>query len=742
MVLAGLRVLKQRIWKRQVERTPALVQLHTTECGAACLGIVLAYFGLTVPMEELRGACQVNRDGSSAADIAAAARRYGLHVTGWRKEPEALRTMKMPVIAHWELNHFVVLEGYRQGRWRVNDPAHGRVSVSEEAFAESFTGIVLQPEPAPGFQRGGHRQGVWTRIWHLMRRDRPAAVFAALAGLLLTVPFLALPALLAAFVDEVLVGGASGWTGALVAGFAAAGVLVYLLVWLQQFAFRKLTVRLAVGESANMVWHLLHLPASYFEHRYAGDIASRVHLASGVAANAATGAALLAVELCMGVLLAVVLVAINPLLGIVVVAIAALTIAAMRITSRARTDHERQLGREQASLASIEAAGLRHIDHLRATAGEDDFFARWSGHQAREIVARQRFVELGHAIAALPGFASLLSATAVFGIGGQRVFSGDMTAGALVGFFALSVAFIAPVGRFANFADRLNVLEADLQRIDDVLDAEQQDNAGSSDAEPPDGPQAPTRVTTVAGRLRLAGQVELRDITFGYRRNAAPLIENFNLIVEPGQRVALVGTTGSGKSSVLSLVNGELEPWSGQVLFDGIDRGMVPLEVLHSSLATVDQRLTLFAATVLENLTMWNPSLDESQVIEAARDALCHEDILQRDGGYDARIDEEGRNFSGGQRQRLEIARALASNPTILLADEATSSLDAVTEQHIDDALRRRGITCILVAHRLSTIRDCDEIIVLERGRVVQRGTHDALVSDAGGAYASLVYSQ
>lgn len=746
--------------RRRVKRTPAVAQLHSTECGAACLSIILQYFGRTVPNEELREACGVNRDGASAADIAAAAKRYRLRVTGWRKEPETLRDMDMPVIAHWEFSHFVVIEGFHRGRWRINDPAQGRISLSPAALSESFTGIVLALAPGDGFERGGRRHSVWRRIWQMMSNDRAAVGYAALVGLLLAVPALVLPALLAAFVDEVLARRSAGWAAPLVSGFIAAGALIYGLTWLQRVMFRKLGVRLAVEGSAHMVWRLLHLPSSWFEHRYSGDIAARVDLAAGTATQASVSAALLAVELAVSALLGAVLVALDPLLGIIVVAIAGMTIAVMRATSRTRTDHERRLGREQATLAGIEAAGLRHIDHLRATAGEDDFFARWSGHQAREIVARQRFVELGHVIAALPIFARLLAAMAIFSIGGHRVFSADMTAGSLVGFFLLATAFLAPIGRFANLADSLQILEADLERIDDVLDAGRRpDPARQPETGPPEPQQPPPSrlspapdtvhgeparplVATLSGRLRLAGHVEMRNVTFGYRRGIAPLIEDFSLVVEPGQRVAIVGATGAGKSSILSLLNGELTPWSGQIRFDGAERDEVPFEVLQSSIATVDQRLTLFAATVRDNLTMWNPAIEESQMIEAARDALCHDEIVRRHGGYDALVDEEGRNFSGGQRQRLEIARALTSNPTILLADEATSALDAVTEQRIDDALRRRGVTCVMVAHRLSTIRDCDHIVVLDRGRVCQRGTHDELMGDADGQYAQLVHAQ
>ncbi|MXZ98793.1 MAG: ATP-binding cassette domain-containing protein [Acidimicrobiaceae bacterium] len=732
----------RRLRRRRV-RTPVVPQMHVTECGAACLGSLLAHFGRWVSAEELRVACGVNRDGASAADLVAAAQRYGLRLAGWRLEPESLAGLAMPVILHWEFNHFVVLEGVRRGRWLLNDPANGRRSVSDDEFDKAFTGVVLVPSVTPEFRPGGRRRGVVRRLWPWLASSRGPLAFAAAAGLLLAVPHLALPLLLSVLVDNAFGVVRDTWSAPIVAAFTAAGLVIYLLVWLQQRTFRKLRLRLAVARSAGLLSHLLNLPARFFDHRYVGDVASRVQLVNSVASTAAVTVARLAVDLIMSITLLALMFAFDALLASLVALIAAAMVALMRVFSRLRTDQERQLRRDQAALYSIAAAGLRDLDTLRATAGEDDFFARWSGHQARELTTRQKFSEMGQVAGSLVGFSGLASAVVVYSVGGWRVMAGEMTIGALVGFFALAGSFLAPIGRFVQFADGLQILEADLQRIDDVLDAPPENGAAPAGAGPSGGAgRRTTAVATFRGRLRLAGRVELRSVTFGYRRGRSPLIDDFSLVVEPGQRVAIVGASGSGKSSLLSLIGGERRPWSGQVLFDDAPRDEIPRAVLRSSLATVDQRVTLFAATVHENLTMWDPSIDDAQVVNAAQSALIHEEVMRRDGGYGSMCHEGGRNFSGGQRQRLEIARALAGNPTILLADEATSSLDAATERRIDDALRRRGMTCIIVAHRLSTIRDCDEIVVLDGGRIAQRGTHEQLISDPDGHYATLVRAE
>ena len=408
-----------------------------------------------------------------------------------------------------------------------------------------------------------------------------------------------------------------------------------------------------------------------------------------------------------------------------------------RVAGQRRSDENRQVRREQALLAGVGASGLRNVESLRATAGEDAFFTRWSGYQARELTARQRFAELGHVTASLPRLFLLLGAAVVFGLGGLRVISGDLSIGMLMGFYVVAGNFLQPLGRFVQFADMFQTLEADLQRIDDATAVsedpmlERQRNAVSGS------------VATLGGRLRLAGRLELRNVTFGYRLNHQPLFENFNLTVEPGQRIALIGPSGSGKSTLLKLASGEYTPWSGEILFDGVPIGEVPRRVFTGSTAVVDQHIFLFAGTVRDNLTMWDPTVPEHQLVAAAKDASIHDEIMGRPSGYDAEVEEGGANFSGGQRQRLEIGRALGQNPSVLFLDEATSRLDAVTELSIDDALRRRGCTCLIVAHRLSTIiRDCDQIITLERGREVQRGAHEDLIADEQGLYYQLIQAQ
>ena len=731
--LKRVRASRGEVPARRRTRTPVLLQLTQTECGAACLGIVLAHFGRWVSIEELRETCSVGRDGCNAADIYRAARRYGLETKGWRKQPRELRGMTPPMILFWEFDHFVVLEGFAKGRFLINDPANGHRTVGEEEFDRAFTGVTLTFRPGPDFRPGGVRPGLLYRVLPWLRDVKKPLAFAMCCGLLLTLPSLALPFLAGLFVDFVLSGREPSWGGTLIGALLAAAGLLYLLTWLRERCLRRLSVRLSIDHAERFMTRLFRLPMRFFSHRLSGDLTSRIQLLDAVANTATAHFVGILIELVTSVAFLGLMLAYDPLLCAVVVGLGALGAAAMRVLARARVDENRRLRREQGILCGIGMFGLGKIDTLQATAAEDDFFSRWTGHQARELRARQRFAELGYVNAALPLLFLILGNAAVLGLGGWRVMSGDMTLGMLTAFYMAAVNFMQPIGRFIQFADTFQILEADLQRLDDVFDApEDRDFAPASGA-------SGDRVAAFAGRLRLKGRIELRDVTFGYQDNREPLFKDFSLTVEPGQRVAIVGPSGSGKSTLSALVAGIQQPWSGEVLIDGHPRGAIPRELLHGSMSLVDQHVFLFADTVRENLTMWIPEVPDQILVAAAQDATIHEEIVSRPLGYDAPVDEAGRNFSGGQRQRLEIARALVNNPSVLILDEATSSLDTITEVRIDDALRRRGCTCLIVAHRLSTIRDCDLIVVLDRGREVQRGAHQDLMRDADGLYRQLV---
>ncbi len=713
-------------------RTPLVMQLEETDCGAACLGSILAFYGCWVSLEQLRDACDVGRDGSNLEDIAIAARTFGLKATGWKAEISKLSTLPLPIILHWGFNHFVVLERVEKDCFYLNDPAHGHRTVNLDVFDRDYTGIALVVEPGPEFRPSGVRPNIIRWLWNWLQEYRSILNRTIIFGLLLAVSSLLLPILLGLFVDRVLIAGELALSPILIAAVIASGLFTYVLTWLQLRSLREIIVRLSINQSDRFLGCLLSLPIRFYAHRFAGDLAMRMRMINQVADIGAGQLVRIAVDCVMSLAFLAVMLAYDLLLSIAVAGIGAVCIVLIRILILLRRDQNHRLRREQGLFLGICAAGLKTVENLQAMSRENDFFAKWSGRQARELNARQKFTELGHISAALPEFFQLIAAAAVFGLGGWRMLSGDMTIGELIGFYVLAGNFLLPLMRVAQYSDLLATIEADLARMDDVFNAAQNPSSAASDID------SNQEIKFLNDRLRLVGRLEFRDVTFGFKRNRKPLIKNFNLVVEPGQRVALVGRSGSGKSTVSLLAAGLYQPLSGQVLYDNHAIDSIPREVFCRSVAMVDQHPVLFSTSVQNNLTMWDVTVPDDQITSAARDARIHQDIIARRGAYESKIEEGGCNFSGGQRLRLEIARALINNPSFLILDEATSGLDAMTEFEIDDRIRQRGCSCLIVAHRLSTIRDSDLIVVIDGGQIVEQGTHEDLYS-ANGIYRGLM---
>ncbi len=717
---------------KQRVTTPIFLQMHASECGAACLGSVLAFFGRWVPLTELRERCEVSRDGSSAASIARAARHYGLECNGLSLRADQLRILPLPLILFWQFSHFVVLEGFDGRNFYLNDPATGRRRLSAEEFSKGFSGIALRFKRGADFSPGGERPSLFAQLRTVLTGSWSVLTGVLACAFMLALLPLIVPVSLGVFVDEVL--ARHGRWGGLVAALLGGGILVYVLSLLKHRFLKRLAVRISVTGYDRGLSRLLRLPVAFFEHRLVGDLTDRVSSIDRIAKNLTEEFLVLLIDMAMSAVLVVAMLAYDVRLTLVVLLLAVLHGLLAHFLGAVRAVRSQAMRREQGLLIGVGMQMLSHADNLRMTGADDRFFARWSGQQARELHARQLYSELGAVSSALPGLIAALRAAAILGIGGSLVIAGELTLGSLVAFYILAEMFLAPIGRFLEFADKRQALETDLQRLEDVSRTEEDSVFRRRSP-------ASESIRTLGGRLQLTGRLELRNVTFGYNRSRRPLIEDFSLTVEPGQRVAVVGPSGSGKSTLARLVSGICEPWSGDILFDGHRRDEVPEEVLRRSISMVDQEAVLFSATLRDNITLWNPAVPDEVIGAATRDACIHDEILLRPRGYATLVEEGGVNFSGGQRQRLEIARALVGNPTVLVLDEATSALDAATEEAVDDALRRRGVTCLIVAHRLSTVRDCDEIVVLDQGAEVQRGAHDDLIADRDGMYYKLVKS-
>ena len=708
---------------RRRVHTPTIMQLEAVECGAAALAMVLAYYGRHVPLEELRAACGVSRDGAKASNIVKAARLYGLEAKGKRIELPRLTDLRFPAIAFWTFNHFVVVEGIGPKGVDLNDPASGPRRVSWEEFDTSFTGVMLVFEPGPEFARGGAPPSVVRGLATRLRGGTAGLVLCLVAGLALVIPGLALAAFLKIFVDQVLVAQTTSWLLPVAVGLALAGIVAGALTWLQQATLLRLSTKLSLSMSTRFLSHALRLPMSFFAQRYPGHVVTRLSLNDQIAQLLSSQLATSLLSLVTVAFYLILMATYDLLLTALTLAFALANLLALRAVSRRRLDVNHRLVSDTAKLQGIAMAGLQDIEAVKATGAEPDFFARWAGQQAKVVNAQQELGVPTHVLGAVPTMLAALNTAAILGVGGWRVIDGSLTIGTLVAFQALAATFNAPIASLVNLGSTLQEMAGNLANVDDVLRYPVE----------PDRPR-----WRGALPARLSGALELRGVTFGYSPLAPPLIEDFSLTMRPGDRVALVGPSGCGKTTISRLVCGLYSPWDGEILLDGVPRDEIPSEVLAASLALVDQDIVLFEATVRDTLALWDRTLADVSLVAAARDAVIHDDIVRRPGGYDRIVEEAGRDWSGGQRQRLEIARALAANPALIVLDEATSALDPLVERQIDERLRARGCTCLIVAHRLSTIRDCDEIVVLDRGKVVQRGSHDEL-KDQDGLYATLI---
>lgn len=704
-------------------KTPTVIQMEAVECGAAALAMVLGYHGRIIPLEELRVDCGVSRDGSKALNIIKAARRLGMVAKGYKYDVAGLGKVPLPAILFWNFNHFVVLEGFGKNGavFYINDPGGGRRKVSAGEFDASYTGVTLTFEPGLEFKKGGAKPSVFTFLLARLRGCRMAFLFALLCALFLVIPGLIVPAFTRIFIDDYLIGTEKLWLRPLLLGMGLTILIQMMLTGLQQACLLRFRTKLSLASSGRFFAHVLRLPMPYFAQRFSGEIGSRLSLNDQVSEMVGGQLATIALNFVLVAFFGVLLFLYDAVLASVVLTVAVLNFVFLKLAGKARSDRNRVATQENGKLYGTAINGLSMIENLKSSGGEDDFFSRWAGYQARALKEKQSLMVLTQYTSLAPTLLDAISAAAILTLGAFRIMDGDLTVGTLIAFQALAGQFNGPLNSLIQFGNSLQMLEAHVTRINDVMRAKE---------DPAYTHQRDRSIYQGIGKL--AGLVELRNITFGYSPLDPPLIENFSLTLKPGHRIALVGGSGSGKSTIAKLVSGLYAPWSGEVVFDGTPLAEIPRDVFASSLGMVDQDIVFFSATVRENLSLWDTTLPEADIVAAARDAEISGVITSRPGGYQSLLDEGGKNFSGGQRQRLEIARSLAVNPSILILDEATSALDAATEALIDQNIRRRGCSCLIVAHRLSTIRDADEIIVLERGRVTERGNFEELMKTGG----------
>jgi NHLM bacteriocin system ABC transporter peptidase/ATP-binding protein len=719
--------MSEKVYKRV--KTPTVLQMEVVECGSACLTMVLAYYGKVIPLERMRIECGVTRDGVKASNIVRAGERLGLKCKAYKKEPNDLKYMKPPMIIHWNFNHFVVFEGFKRDKIYLNDPAVGHVAVSYEEFDKAFTGVVITFEPKEDFQKSGERMSTTRLLYHRLKHSKSAMVFLLVTGVLLTITGIVIPYFTEVFVDDILMGGKSSWLFPLLFAMAVAMVVQVFLMSLQKKYLLKLKTKLNVSGSSEFFLHLLRLPSEFFQQRSSSDLVSRMNNNSTIATFLTNRLAENSINVVMLIFYMAIMLKYSVELSIIVLVLALVNVVCYVYSSEKVTELTNKSMNDEGKLYSTMVSGLSTIETIKAIGSEADFFARWSGYHAKVLSNHQSIGKNEQILYSVPNFTKALSNIVVITIGSIKVIQGDanMTIGSLVAFQTLVANFMQPISSLTQMGMEIKSFQADMNRVNDVMQYKPTSNFDNFSKE----------VTDYECRL-LDGNIDMKDVSFGYNLLDTPFVDKFNLSVRSGERVAIVGGSGSGKSTILKLLNGVNEKWSGDILFDNAKFESLSSFTKSNSISCVEQDISIFKGTIYDNITMWNTMVSESDVIQATKDAMIYDEISKRPLGFKDVMSSGGRNFSGGQCQRIEIARSLAINPSVILMDEATSALDPTTEKAVLDNIRRRGCTCIMVAHRLSTIRDCDKIIVMEHGRIVQQGTHEELKS-VDGLYANLI---
>ncbi len=718
--------------KKGVAKVPVVMQMESLECGAASLTMILEYYEKWIPLEQVREDCGVSRDGAKAGNIARAARTYGLDAKGFRYELEQLKTQgTFPCIVHWNFNHFIVLKGFKGKKYYINDPARGEMVISEEEFDEGFTGICIVFSPSETFVPSGRKKSMLSFVKKKMQGMHLMVAFLAITVSITSVSALLKTGFSRFFIDNLLEGQNPGLVMPFLLILTGLAVIEFIAAWIQAVYSFRIRGKLAASENAVYFWHVLHLPMHFFSQRMAADIDQRRSASAAIADILVNIMAPLAVNSVILIFYLVVMIRYSPMMTLIGVASVILNVFLARKISERRNNVTRVMLRDAGKLYAATVSGIEMIETIKASGSENGYFRKWAGYQASVNTQKVNFAVLDEYIGKLPQIVVELVNDIILILGVYLVMKGQFSSGMVMAFSGILAQFFIPAQTLVESGQQIQEIRTQMERIDDVMEYPQDPVFDNQDVK--------EEASQDMGKL--TGQMTMKNISFGYSKLSPPLISGFDLELKPGKSVAFVGGSGSGKSTLSKLISGLYKPWEGEILFDGKPLAQIDRDVFTGSLAVVNQDITIFEDTIANNIRMWDTSIEDFEVILAARDAQIHEDIMNRKDGYQHMLSEGGLDFSGGQRQRMEIARVLAQDPTIIIMDEATSALDAQTEYGVVQAIRDRGITCIVVAHRLSTIRDCDEIIVLDHGNVVERGTHDELMSHDG-LYSKLVTSE